>query len=188
MEMFEIKSMLVWEKSLSGVSGWISRDRMVMTDSFWAFLVFSFFKLLLFLLIFMIIVLSFPFWISVVGLLFKRQYRHGFGIASLFSLALVAIDLNNNWASGVLGYGWASEDGSMNEALFSPGFVENLLFMTNMGVGLAIGFMLDYFMNEIFREKLDAAYARNDLAKWVLIIGIYLTPVFAAVHLIHFKH
>ena len=32
----EIKSMLVWEESLSGVSGWVSRDRLVISDSFYA--------------------------------------------------------------------------------------------------------------------------------------------------------
>ena len=133
----------------------------------------------------MVLILTIPFIISSLGLLFKRQYRHFFGIASLSSILLVLVDIKNNWASGVLGYGWESSDGMMNEALIGPGFIATLLFLTKIGVGLAIGFIIDFVVNNLFKKELEEQYIKNDMIKWLIIVAIYALPIFAVVNLVN---
>ncbi len=186
MGMFELKDMLVFEKSLSGVSGWVSRKRLVISDNFYAAIFYWTIKLCILVFLAAILLISLPFWISALGFFFKRQYRHLLGFISLCSLVFVYLDIHSRWASGLLGYGWHGSDGSMNQALIGVGFVSFLLFLTKIGVGLAVGFIIDYVVNGLFKNQLEVQYNKNENVKWLLLIAIYTIPVFAALNLIKF--
>lgn len=112
---------------------------------------------------------------------FNRNYRYIPGLLSSLAYVYFLIDIKKHFISKLLFFGWTSDNGTINEGLFSIETLELFRIINTYALGLGVGFMVDYLLHYVLNDvlNLDKLYAENPALKWVTMIGIYLITMFS---------
>jgi hypothetical protein len=96
------------------------------------------------------------------------------------------MDIKKHIVSKLLFFGWTSDDGTINNGIFSMETLELFRTINTYALGLAFGFFIDFLLYKAFNKKLnlDDLYTQKPALKWVTMIGIYLVTMFAVTNLI----
>ena len=93
-----------------------------------------------------LILMLLPLVISLVGFQLIREKRYIAGIFASIGLIYFFIDLNNQWVSSLLFYGWTDDDGELTKGLFGESAVSYFTIINYIGFGLGLWFIIDGFL------------------------------------------
>jgi hypothetical protein len=144
------------------------------------------FKFFLILLVSSIAILLLPAILILFFYKFKRYYRFLIGMYSVITYMYFLMDIKKHIVSKLLFFGWTSDDGTINNGIFSMETLELFRTINTYALGLAFGFFIDFLLYKAFNKKLnlDDLYTQKPALKWVTMIGIYLVTMFAVTNLI----
>jgi len=100
-----------------------------------------------------------------------REKRYLAGLFTILALLYFYIDLENEWVSSFLFYGWTEDDGSVSEGIFG---ISSIVYFKNLNLiaaGLGLGYIIDCILVSKYGEKF------NDNRITIPQVVSYLTPI-----------
>ena len=96
------------------------------------------------------------------------------------------MDIKKHIVSKLLFFGWTSDDGTINNGLFSMETLELFRTINTYALGLAFAFFIDFLLYRLLNKSLslDNLYNANPALKWVTMLGIYSIVICATANLI----
>jgi hypothetical protein len=148
--------------------------RLVPKESDNGFIIAVIFILILVLLV-SIGLLSIPLWAAIIGFQMIREKRYVAGIFGVIGFIYFMIDLNNEWFSSLLFYGWTDSDGELTKGIFGLKGLNIFKYINFLGLGLSLGYILDCILITQFGKKFN-----NNRVTMPQIV-VYITPMIISV-------
>ena len=167
----------------SGRRGYVSHEFLqVGGDNFIA----TIFKFLLILFLSSIAILLLPAILILFFYKFNRYYRYILGMFTAITYMYFLMDIKKHIVSKLLFFGWTSDDGTINNGLFSMETLELFRTINTYALAVAFGFFVDFLLYRVFNKSLqfDNLYAKKPALKWVSMIAVYLISICAVTHII----
>lgn len=144
------------------------------------------FKFLLILFLSSIAILLLPAILILFFYKFKRNYRYILGLFICIAYFYFLIDIKKHFISKLLFFGWTSDNGTINNGLFSMETLDLFRTLNTYALGLGLGFMVDYLLHYILSDVLsfNKLYTEKPALKWVTMLGIYSIVICATANLI----
>jgi hypothetical protein len=144
------------------------------------------FKFLLILFLSSIAILLLPAILILFFYKFNRYYRYILGMFTAIAYMYFLLDIKKHIVSKLLFFGWTSDDGTINNGLFSMETLELFRTINTYALGLAFAFFIDFLLYRLLNKSLslDNLYNANPALKWVTMLGIYSIVICATANLI----